>query len=260
MKYIINLSVVFDADAKVLVLKNDPHLYVELSKPATRLLCELIINNNVTMVREDIIKTVWVDYGFSPSKASLSNHISELRKAFDSLGLTKEIIITEPKIGFRMEAEIHPVIKKTEISKDIVNDDDISLNDIVLSEPENRTAKARENTWFKTGTIILGLIALSVTAGYHFFSSSKKEAIRLVTTKGMCHIYGMSNTPPPANFIANASNMIENEKIDCTHETADIYYTDERQASSLLTIRLMAVCYPGGDERYQNCKNYKIVK
>ncbi|MFC0226705.1 winged helix-turn-helix domain-containing protein [Serratia aquatilis] len=259
MKYIINLSVVFDANARVLILKNDPHLYVELSKPATRLLCELIINNNVTMAREDIIKTVWVDYGFSPSKASLSNHISELRKSFESLGLTKEIIITEPKIGFRMEAEIHPVIKQTEISKDVVNDDDISLNDIVLSEPENRTAKPRGNTWLKAGVVILGLIAFSITAGYHFFTSNKKDAIRLVTTKGSCNIYGLSNTPP-ANFIANASNMIENEKIDCTHETADIYYTDERQASSLLTIRLMAVCYPSDDEHYQNCKNYKIVK
>ncbi|WP_447872526.1 hypothetical protein [Serratia fonticola] len=32
------------------------------------------------------MKHVWEDYGFSPSSATLSNHVSELRKAFEALG------------------------------------------------------------------------------------------------------------------------------------------------------------------------------
>ncbi|MGO3397574.1 MAG: winged helix-turn-helix domain-containing protein, partial [Serratia proteamaculans] len=85
MKYIINLNFVFNAQDRLLTLKNDNNISILLSKPATRLLCELITNNNTTLFREDIIKAVWTDYGFTPSTASLSNHISELRKAFESI-------------------------------------------------------------------------------------------------------------------------------------------------------------------------------
>ncbi|MGL6013805.1 MAG: winged helix-turn-helix domain-containing protein, partial [Shewanella oncorhynchi] len=78
MKYIINLVLFFDSNTRMLALKNDDTLSMELSKPANRLLCELIINNNITLAREDIIKKVWADYGFSTSVATLNNNISEL--------------------------------------------------------------------------------------------------------------------------------------------------------------------------------------
>ncbi len=111
MIYIINTIIAFDPVTRNLSLKNDAQLSVELSKPATRLLSELIEHNHATLLREDLIKSVWEDYGFSPSKGNLSNSISELRKAFTSLGLHQEIIITVPRTGFKLEAEIHPLVK-----------------------------------------------------------------------------------------------------------------------------------------------------
>ncbi|WP_438439668.1 winged helix-turn-helix domain-containing protein [Klebsiella pneumoniae] len=84
MKYIINFTITFDPDSRLLKLRNKDQLTIELSKPATRLLIELIKNNKNEMPRETLIKHVWEDYGFSPSSATLSNHISELRKAFEA--------------------------------------------------------------------------------------------------------------------------------------------------------------------------------
>ncbi|MDQ4988180.1 winged helix-turn-helix domain-containing protein [Klebsiella pneumoniae] len=78
MKYIINFTITFDPDSRLLKLRNKDQLTIELSKPATRLLIELIKNNKNEMPRETLIKHVWEDYGFSPSSATLSNHISEL--------------------------------------------------------------------------------------------------------------------------------------------------------------------------------------
>ncbi|HBU7918333.1 TPA: winged helix-turn-helix domain-containing protein, partial [Klebsiella pneumoniae] len=115
MKYIINFTITFDPDSRLLKLRNKDQLTIELSKPATRLLIELIKNNKNEMPRETLIKHVWEDYGFSPSSATLSNHISELRKAFEALGINKDILITVPRVGFKMEAEIHPETKNKEL-------------------------------------------------------------------------------------------------------------------------------------------------
>lgn len=110
MKYIINLTIIFDPKGRELVLKNDSQLSLGLSKPATRLLNELVNNSNIDLSRDQLIKRVWEDYGFSPSNATLNNHISELRKAFESLGANKDIIITLPRLGFRLQAEIYPIV------------------------------------------------------------------------------------------------------------------------------------------------------
>ncbi|WP_431225008.1 winged helix-turn-helix domain-containing protein [Serratia sp. L9] len=118
MNYIINLTITFDPENRALVLENDIQQSVELSKPATRLLSELINNNRVNLNRDDILKSVWEDYGFSPSNASLNNHISELRKALTSLGMNKNIIFTVPRVGFRMDAEIHPIPSPTTAIKE----------------------------------------------------------------------------------------------------------------------------------------------
>lgn len=79
---------------------------VQLSKPGARLLAELIIHSGEIMTREDLIKKVWEDHNLTPSGSNLSNHISLLRKAFLQLDMTERIIITVPKVGFRLEAEI----------------------------------------------------------------------------------------------------------------------------------------------------------
>uniref|UniRef100_UPI001F5F12FA winged helix-turn-helix domain-containing protein n=1 Tax=Klebsiella variicola TaxID=244366 RepID=UPI001F5F12FA len=115
MKYIINFTITFDPDSRLLKLRNKYQLTIELSKPATRLLIELIKNNKNEMTRETLIKHVWEDYGFSPSSATLSNHTSELRKTFEALGINKDILITVPRVGFKMEAEIHPETKNKEL-------------------------------------------------------------------------------------------------------------------------------------------------
>ena len=58
MKYIINFTITFDPDSRLLKLRNKDQLTIELSKPATRLLIELIKNNKNEMTRETLIKHV----------------------------------------------------------------------------------------------------------------------------------------------------------------------------------------------------------
>jgi len=270
MKYIINLNMVFDSDSRVLTLKNDINLSVGLSKPATRLLSELIINNNTTLIRDEIINKVWVEYGFSPSKASLSNHISELRKAFESLGLDKEIIITVPRTGFRMEAEIHPVTKcyesiekksADEIDKTAIDETSPLVNEHTVPCSENRLDAVKKITRMSNvGVLACGLCLLTVSLGGAFFFMSDKDNVRLVSTKGNCNIYSLKNIKPTSDFIENAAKMIDTEGINCRDKNVDIYYADKRQDNDLFRVSFMAVCYKNTDYHYQYCMNYKLVK
>ncbi|WP_447876622.1 winged helix-turn-helix domain-containing protein [Serratia fonticola] len=265
MIYIINTIITFDPVTRNLSLKNDAQLSVELSKPATRLLSELIEHNHATLLREDLIKSVWEDYGFSPSKGNLSNSISELRKAFTSLGLHQEIIITVPRTGFKLEAEIHPLVKYEKEAAKAVADTmepmpeppSLPTQTRVLSRPEklgNRDQK------LKVRLLAASSIGIAVIASIIFFMLPKSETLRLVTTIGMCNIYGLSNAKPPADFSIKVNEMIEIQGIKCIDEAADIYYADSRPANTLLKVRFMAVCRDNGTSRYQNCTTYKIVK
>ncbi|MFN3070741.1 transcriptional regulator [Serratia sp. J2] len=271
MKYIINLVLFFDSNTRMLALKNDDTLSMELSKPANRLLCELIINNNITLAREDIIKKVWADYGFSTSVATLNNNISELRKAFSNLGFDREIIVTVPKIGFRMEAEIHPANKKDKLVEEmktevenvaIMDESSPQINEHVLSPSEDQADKVQKQSGPKTSVLVagIGILVTAVTVGITLTILLQSEVIRPVTTIGKCSIHSLSNTPTRSNFIEHVQDMIKKKKVDCNNEPVEIYYTDTRQGSNVLTVRFMAVCYPIDDGHYQNCENYKIVR
>ncbi|QXN62771.1 winged helix-turn-helix domain-containing protein [Serratia fonticola] len=263
MIYIIDTIIVFDPVTRSLTLKNDAQLSVELSKPATRLLSELIEHNQLILIREDLIKSVWEDYGFSPSKGNLSNSISELRKAFVSLGLHKEIIITVPRTGFKMEAEIHPVVKTVEKNNSVMIEN--VEPEPVAPPPFARTlslpAKLTDKVVKLKGRLFVTAVIFTVMiVSIVFLMFPKSQPIRLVTTIGMCNIFGLNNAKPPADFSIKASEMIQSQGIKCIEEAADIYYADSRPANSLLTVRFMAVCRDNGSTRYQHCTTYKIVK
>lgn len=265
MKYIINKIIVFDLTARVLMLKNDPQLAVELSKPASRLLSEFIECNNVTLIREDIIKRVWENYGFTPSKGNLNNGISELRKAFDSLGLNGEIIITVPRTGFRMEADIHPVLRfeeatserETEAMKPVPS----ALPSFSRTRLLSRIRKLDDRvTTDKNHVLIVSSIFITMVAAMFFFTWPKSEPIRLVTTIGTCNIFGLNNAELSSDFTIDLSKMIESEGVNCINDSADIYYTNSMPGNNTLKVRFMAVCRGKGVNRYERCINYKFVK
>ncbi|MBL5906304.1 winged helix-turn-helix domain-containing protein [Serratia fonticola] len=249
-------------------MKNDTLLSIELTKPAGRLLCELIENNRNTLSKDVIIQNVWVNYGFAASKANLSNHISELRKAFVNLGLDSDVIITVPKVGFRMEAEIHPVVKAEKILKEvtieerrtvIVDEPTTFINERTLSQPESRTEKSRKTVKLNIIIIVITLL-LASAAGVAFILLPKRDVVPLVTTIGQCNIYSLNSVESPADFIKTATTQMESEKIDCTQESIDIYYADYRRNNSQLKISFMSVCKNRDGTHYKNCTNYKYIK
>ncbi|MFB5174314.1 winged helix-turn-helix domain-containing protein [Erwinia amylovora] len=106
MNYIINHNLCFDSLNGLLKLTDNSDSTLQLSRPGTRLLTELIIHAGEIITREDLIKKVWEDHDLTPSGSNLSNHISLLRKAFSQLAVTEIMITTIPKVGFRLDAVV----------------------------------------------------------------------------------------------------------------------------------------------------------
>lgn len=95
MKYLIDLTMLYEVDTGMIMINGEEESSIKLSNQAGRLLYELIINNGKTLDRDDLIKKVWEDHGFSGSSVSLNVAISEIRKAFRTLGCDPLLI----KIG-----------------------------------------------------------------------------------------------------------------------------------------------------------------
>lgn len=266
MKYIINLTIIFDPKGRELVLKNDSQLSLGLSKPATRLLNELVNNSNIDLSRDQLIKRVWEDYGFSPSNATLNNHISELRKAFESLGANKDIIITLPRLGFRLQAEIYPIVlTASNVNNPVVQTENTPLLEedaamvIDASTVESSTDNGKKIRG-KNALLIIGLIAVVTIAGLTLANFFKKEARPSSAIQNKCNIYNVDGSLPSSGLALKARKMIIAEGIDCSQEETDVYYAETRPDNEFLRVFFMAVCVKSDDDSYNNCINYKIIK
>lgn len=73
-----------------------------LNNVATQLLLYLLQNGKEISSRDEILQNVFQHNGARATDANLNQHISFLRKAITSTGHPAELIVTIPRIGFRM--------------------------------------------------------------------------------------------------------------------------------------------------------------
>jgi DNA-binding winged helix-turn-helix (wHTH) protein len=265
MKYIINLIITFDPDSRLLILRNNDQLTIGLSKPGTRLLIELVKNNRNELTRETLIKHVWEDYGFSPSSATLSNHISELRKAFEALGVSKDILLTVPRIGFKMDAEIHPETKPPKEDRSVemfapaVTTSEPVKQQNVTPHPTHSGLRGTLQRTLKLGLVLIFTL-LAIAAAIKLMTLHSNEEPMLIGVQYKCNFYTLGNNKPSSEQSAHARKMLSDAKIDCAQINRDIYYIEARPANDKLKVHFMAVCTKSTNMSYQTCNNYKLVE
>lgn len=105
MRFNIEGFITFDTEQASLVnlLSGD---CIELSATSTRLLSNLLQYRGDIISRVDIFQSVFEKYGARPSNSNLNQYISTLRRSLADLGIEKEVIITVPRIGFKISAEV----------------------------------------------------------------------------------------------------------------------------------------------------------
>lgn len=101
MRFDIEGFITFDTEDASLVnlLTGD---CIELSQTSTRLLAELLNHRGDILSRNEIFQSVFDKYGARASNSNLNQYISTLRRNLNDLGVEKEIIVTVPRIGFKI--------------------------------------------------------------------------------------------------------------------------------------------------------------
>lgn len=104
MTFLISEKVVFNPEDGSLT-HCETQETVKLTLTASRLLERLLISPQGVLTREQLLREVWDDYGLQASNSSLNQYISILRRTLSALDCTN-LIITVPKMGFRLNAEL----------------------------------------------------------------------------------------------------------------------------------------------------------
>lgn len=109
MRFNIEGVVIFDSEKALLVnlLTGDG---IELSQTSARLLAALLTHSGDVLARDEIFQSIFDKFGARASNSNLNQYISILRKNLHDLGIEQEIIITVPRVGFKISE--HAVISE----------------------------------------------------------------------------------------------------------------------------------------------------
>lgn len=202
MRFDIEGFITFDTEEASLVnlLTGD---CIELSATSARLLTTLLQYRGDIISRVDIFQTVFEKYGARPSNSNLNQYISTLRRSLSDLGIEKNVIITVPRIGFKVSDDI------------IVTTDSDYHPSFTLPEG---TPEPPERTFIwiqrKTYTILLFFIIILILFPYYLFN--KKNPTEFIVTQDKCTIYTSNDLPISEILDTIKNNELFFSNIDCS--------------------------------------------
>ncbi|AJJ18737.1 DNA-binding transcriptional activator CadC [Yersinia intermedia] len=284
MKYILNLTIVFNPSEKILMELNDEERAVTLSNPASRLLLEFIKHQNEPIERDVLLKNVWEDYGFTASNSNLNAYVSELRKALAAFGEDPQIITTIPKYGFQFTARIESVLSPTLPAPDNgkERDDDIAADTKEISTtiqpdtapphppiaplPQEVMAPGRKYLTMLRSKILLILVILSVLAtALKIYANWADVTIGkanylLAGEIDQCQIFIQKNVafPSGTETLDMARHDLRQRKVDCSVEKHSIFYTKGSDGYKINQLTFIGICAVDEQGRYNECQTIRI--
>ncbi|ALR76421.1 winged helix-turn-helix domain-containing protein [[Enterobacter] lignolyticus] len=247
MEYLINDRILFSPENKKLHSITDESLFVELSNTATRLLIKFIDKNSILLTRDELFKDVWSDYGFTYSYSALSNHVSEIRKAFISLEHDLEVLTTVTGTGFKFDAKI-----KKQAS---------TVNEIHLPTGNTESRNTKKDTIIEHISMVkskldLTMLFFTFTALTLIFTLSyiylfyKNNEVHFIKSFKKCDIYQIAYSVTLTE--AKAINLLNANNINCTNDDIDIFYTESDGDSDEFGIKVISSCRKNDN----SCINY----
>ncbi|HCR3021615.1 TPA: winged helix-turn-helix domain-containing protein [Serratia marcescens] len=262
MKYIIDLCVIYDANACRLQLIDNDESSIRISNPASRLLIEMLTHPNIPLKREMLIKKVWEEYGFSGSSISLNVAVSEIRKAFKLLGRETSPIKTLAKVGFCFTAmiEIYPPPQVT-VSETPPSYTSEPLSPLApVAEPHNVPPQKKVKV-SAVATVCCVFIPLLIVAMLYPIEPADQPRENLVALgkKENCTLYSLDADKHIDDELEKrmVNQALEGSGVDCLASKADIYFSSEKH--TLIYNTFLGVCYLGSQGRYTQCVTYKIL-
>lgn len=257
MRYIIDLTIVFLPGERTLSLQNDAEQQVLLSNQGCRLLKEMVTSNHETLSRDELLRRVWGDYGFTQSNNSLNVAISEIRKALEVLGRDPQLITTVPKLGFCFRGIVQP--------ETLDSPEQQSANNVISASISHRKNKTINVS--KILTVLIAVIFISViiflTEGITKFHAApinqKEENYTFLYDINHCKVFALGTLEVDNHqaLVTMSKKDIAKEKIDCNLGRKDIFYTKIRETNTLTQITLIGICSRDKNGNYSNCLTIK---
>ncbi|QGN39386.1 winged helix-turn-helix domain-containing protein [Klebsiella oxytoca] len=238
MRFDIEGFITFDTEEASLVnlLTGD---CIELSATSTRLLTSLLQYRGDIISRVDIFQTVFEKYGARPSNSNLNQYISTLRRSLADLGIEKNVIITVPRIGFKISDEV------------IITSDNDYYSSFTLPTltPELPT---RSLLWQHRKEGMLFILAVLIVMLFSLFFIHKKQSSAIVFTQDKCTIYGSEALH--ATEILRIKKLLPSG-LDCSKPKKIYLFNrqiDQEQGLGIYMDIFILKC----DRKYQQCHSY----
>ncbi|AYZ32462.1 winged helix-turn-helix domain-containing protein [Serratia sp. FDAARGOS_506] len=262
MKYIIDLCVIYDANACRLQLIDNDESSIRISNPASRLLIEMLTYPNIPLKREILIKKVWEEYGFSGSSISLNVAVSEIRKAFKLLGRETSPIKTLAKVGFCFTAMIEtyspPLVTVNETAPAYASSSLSPLPPVAESHNVPPQKKVKTSAVAAVCGIFIPLVFI---AAFYPIEPPDQPREKLISLgkKGHCAMYSLDADKHIDDELEKSmvNQALESSGVDCQNSKADIYFSSVKHSLTYNTF--LGVCYLGPQGQYTQCVTYKII-
>ncbi|CAI0821817.1 transcriptional regulator [Serratia entomophila] len=265
MKYVINSSIIFNTVGEVLSLLGSEKKTIRLSKPASRLMLMLIKNNNQPVSRDALFQSVWINDNSTASNAGLNNYISEIRKAIIFIGADSNIIVTIPKVGFKLESEIkNDVIVNShkELENTVETQPHFADKKVKKEQNEDIAAQHQQKKPFPiwrqplAATLFVIIILCAVTI---IFRQNKPSlyAYNLIHTIDKCNIYSMGKIEIDNTLFYDIDQVLKEERIDCKNNRNDVFYMEGRIDEGVPRVSLLSICDKHQGYNYDHCISIK---
>ncbi|MEQ5974195.1 helix-turn-helix domain-containing protein [Serratia liquefaciens] len=233
MLYVINDIVTFDSVNRMLVNSKNPDIEITLPNAQSLVLEMLVLNPKKTITRDEIFSKVWGDNGQQISNASLNNYISEIRKALNALNLDG-IIVTLPKIGFKLNAEVK----------------------------NKKNHRKRNLKIFKEFNVIIFIFFIFIFIFIFIFTkhitiiqNKNKPIAHYLYTEGLCNFYYLGDNRPENKKIMSIKEYLKSGNVQCSSQEKEIYYSTGRDLNSKFGVELITICDKDNNGMYVSCEN-----
>lgn len=205
MDYIIEDTIRFNTEDRSLThVETSDNIF--LAMPGCFLLEYLVKNQGTVFTRNQLLDDIFKKNELVDSDSNLSQNVSMLRKSFRDLGISKDVLLTKPRIGLLLSEEV----KVTE-----------------MSPQSTATLKKKFNipSGVSLFSILLSLsVALLLSVWSHFQHKGHFSALPLPEAENIngCKVHILSKAEEAKKNIAS---LIQKESLQCNDQDV-LYYLE----------------------------------
>lgn len=241
MKYLIDRLVVFNTDDGTLHLPSSEDV-IRLALPAARLLETFLSSEGRELTREYLLETVWDKHGLHASGNNLNQYVSILRRNLSLLGC-HELIITLPKLGFRLNAAI---------SIEILETDSVSPE----PSPSLVMSSGHFQRLFFIGSIITLLTGVAI--GFFYYNDANNGETVLHEQHSGCDIYYLKDISDDEKkeALIKIMSIMKDNGIQCKKNDVVIYNSEASLSDNVDSREVLSWCHAGKDRVVISCDNF----